>query len=286
METVGIIASLHKRNTLVAAKQVVTWLRRHKTPVLLRADLAKRLQQPDLARDEETLVADASVIISLGGDGTVLHVARLAAPLGKPILAINAGGLGFLTEVGPPQVLTALRRMLDGKYQVVERMMIGVEVIRRGEVFRTLYGLNDAVVTKGAFSRLLRLHTHVGERELGGFSGDGAIVATPTGSTAYSLSAGGPVVDPELRVLVLTPVCPHALSLRPVVVPATETVTISIAPVGPNQQVMITVDGQVGFELQGRDQVRVSAAPFSARLMTIAKHEFYPRLHTKLKWGA
>lgn len=285
MDTFGIIAALHKRNALPVSKEIVNWLEARRKKVWLGEELADRMKRPDLARDEEEIVRSCSLLLAVGGDGTVLHLARLAAPLGIPIMGVNPGGFGFLTEVEHSHVLPFLEQVLAGKYEIEERMMLAAEVIRQGETCRSFVGLNDVVITKGVFSRLIRLRTSVGGKYLASFPADGLIIATPTGSTAYSLSAGGPVINPQIKVLVLTPICPHTLSVRPLVVPAEEEITVTIGPKQPNQEVMITVDGQVGFELESGDLVRTRQADFPAKIVTVGERTFYHKLQAKLKWG-
>jgi len=286
VNSVAIIAAWHKAHTAAITRSVVEWLEQRQVSVALGRESAKRLSRPELARDDPDLIGGADLVLALGGDGTLLGTARLAAPRGVPILGINLGGFGFLTTVGQDEMFQVLPAILAGDYQVEERIMLAAELLRRSQVLESFVALNDVVISKGAFSRLVRLHTSVNGEYLGTFPGDGMIVSTPTGSTAYSLSAGGPVINPATQVMVITPICPHTLSARPLIVSADEEVEISVTsePSG-RLELVVTVDGQLGYDMQPRDLLRVRRADFSAKFVSLGRPSFYLRLRTKLRWG-
>ncbi len=228
------------------------------------------------------VVARADVLVILGGDGSLLRVAREAAPAGKPMLGIQFGHYGFIMETEPEDALEALERVLEGRYTLSRRMMFRAEVLRGGKAAGTHLALNDVVVGRGELSRLLRLSVVVGSHEVVRYSAVGLISATPTGSTAYSLSAGGPVVHPELDVVTLTPIAPHTLSARALVIPADEVIRVSAGDPGNST---VTVDGQHLERLGEGDVVRVVRAPVTADLVQISSTAFYKQLDSRLGFG-
>jgi len=225
----------------------------------------------------------AELLIVLGGDGSVLAAARAVGDRDVPILGINLGNLGFLTEVGPDRAVEALDRVLRGDAQVVERQRIAARVLRAGREISAGVALNDAVITKGsALARMIELDVRVDSEHIALFRSDGLIVATPTGSTAYNLSAGGPVVEPTVEALVINPICPHILSLRPLAVRADCAIEVVLRA----EEATLTLDGQVGTSLQPGDSVHVARAPHPARFVQIAPRDHFETLRTKLGWGS
>lgn len=282
---VGIIPALHKRRIRAALTDVVQWFQDRNIRVVLPSERAEKLSLPELAIPEEQLGAEADLLLSMGGDGTFLAAARAAAPRGKPTLGINLGGFGFLAGIpAGSSMLDKLGQALDGQATLEQRMMLEAAVIRQEEPVASFLALNDVVVGRGAFSRLFRLKTTISGQEVSNFPADGMVVSTATGSTGYSLSAGGPVVDPEVRVIILTPICPHALSARSLVVPADRVIEMTL-PDPRGEEVNLTADGQEGYCLEAGDRVEVREAPFRARLLTPTDTSFYSKLRGKLGWG-
>ena len=220
--------------------------------------------------------------IVLGGDGTLLSAARAVAPAGIPILAVNLGSLGFLTEVPLGEMYNTLERVLACKCPIDERAMLACELRREGKVLHSFVALNDIVVNKSAIARLVGFDLAIDERHVFGYKADGVIVATPTGSTAYSLAAGGPVLMPTVSAFQITPVCPHSLTHRPVVVPDSSTVAITVRTVG--EAAFLTMDGQVGEPLKDGDEVVCRKADYSVKLLQM-RQSFFKVLRDKLKWG-
>lgn len=285
MRTVAVMMAPDRKNILPVARKALSLLERQGIAVRMRAPDAQRLRRPDLACPDEKIPVGADMVLSLGGDGAMLAAARLAAPHRIPILGLHVGGLGFLTVPMASRLKEALHRALSGDYQIEERMMLGAQVIRGGKRVRSLLALNDIVIRNGAFSRVLRLTTRINGRFLAVFPADGVIICTPTGSTAYSLSASGPVVDPEAQVIVVTPICPHTLSARPLVLPARRQAEIVIPAFGSAEQVMVTADGQVAFPLESEDVVAVRRAAHTARVVSFGDLDFYQKLRGRLGWG-
>lgn len=285
MHSVALLPHTQKTSALELAGRLIDRFEREGRAVWLEAEAAALLGRPDLAGSEEAL-AEAGFALVIGGDGAFLKGARLAAPHGVPILGVNLGHLGFLTAVEPTSVDEAIDRVLQGEYDVEERLMLQAVVLRDERPIRSYYGLNDAVVTRGVFARVVELEAYVGRALVGTFVGDGMIVSTPTGSTAYSLSAGGPILHPELQALVLTPICPHSIGARTLVTLPDEVVRIRLVhPSGHSKEAMLTVDGQAGETLLPGDEVRVQKASKPARLLRLKGRSFYTLMHARLRQG-
>jgi NAD+ kinase len=284
MKSIGLVPNPHKIESMKLAAQLADWLIARGLGVLIPKDQAGEIGRPDLsATDDE--VTQADFILVLGGDGTILRWSRIAAPKGTPMMGVNFGQYGFITEIHPEEAIPAMERVLAGDYIVSERVMLKATVTRNDQPIGTFYALNEAVVGKGPFARLLGLHTYVGGRFIVTYTADGIIVSTPTGSTAYSLSAGGPVVHPDVSVMIVTPICPHTLNARSLVIPDDETVQI-IGECGDEpSSMMLTIDGQLGEHLIQGDKVEISKAEFKAHLVQIEPQSFYHKLQTRLRWG-
>jgi NAD+ kinase len=220
---------------------------------------------------------------SLGGDGTVLYAARAMSPLGTPILPINLGTLGFIAAVYPDEWRLVFNQWLEGKGRVSRRLMLEVSVERHGRIAAQGYCLNDAVISSSGIARIIGLHVESEYIRIGKYRSDGLIVATPTGSTAYSASAGGPILDPEMEALIINPICPFTLSNRPIVVPAKEAVIVKVEK-EQRSGILLTLDGQVTEPLEPDDCVHIRQAPHDARLIGSDRSEFYKALCTKLSW--
>jgi NAD+ kinase len=236
--------------------------------------------------DKQALVAKAGLVLVLGGDGTLLSMADCIAHSGRriPILGVNFGSLGFLTEVTLPELYPALEASLAGRARIEERLMLRATTIRPSAPPQTEVALNDVVINRGARSRLIDLSVYVGDEFVTHVRADGLIIATPTGSTAYNLSAGGPIVEPGVDALVLTPIAPHTLSNRPIVIPSSATVRVK-PDMGERDEAFVTFDGQAGFELQPGDEISVSRAEEPMRLIRPATRSYFEVLREKLKWG-
>jgi len=222
-------------------------------------------------------------IVVLGGDGTLLSVARHYAILGVPILGVNVGGLGFLTEVSLDELYPSMEQILAGRFEVEERMMLTARLWRQDKVFWEERVLNDAVINKGALARIVELTTWIDGEYLTTYRADGLIVSTPTGSTAYTMSAGGPIAYPTLRHLILLPICPFTLSNRPLILP--DNVTVAVTFEEKVQDAYLTIDGQVGQSLQPEDRVEISTAPHNMKLILSPHRSYFEILRTKLGWG-
>lgn len=224
------------------------------------------------------------LLITLGGDGTLLRGARLVAPHGVPVLGVNLGHLGFLTSVAPAELEEAFAAVLAGRIKLDERMVLEARAEGKdGDPHGTFLALNDAVLHKGGFARVIRLAVHADGEEVGTYRADGIILSTPTGSTAYSLSAGGPIVSPSIDCIIATPICPHTLAVRPLVLPPGETVTIEV--LSPSEELILTVDGQDGAALAPGERLVVRRAPTPLYLVRCPGQTFFSTLRRKLRWG-
>jgi NAD+ kinase len=227
--------------------------------------------------------AQLDMLVSLGGDGTLLRGARLACLRGIPILGINLGRVGFLAAAGPETATETLRRLVRGEYTIESRLALSTRVGGRAEEF---LAVNDVVIHKGGIARVIRVSVAVDGQEVGTYSGDGIIVSTPTGSTAYSMSAGGPVVVPGVDAVVVTAICPHTLAVRPLVTPASATLSLRVLdPVPSPEELIVSIDGQVAAKLQPREEVTVVRATRPVLLAQAGAESFFVRLREKLQWG-
>jgi NAD+ kinase len=233
--------------------------------------------------NREYVAANSQLLLVLGGDGTLLAAARVAALHGIPILPINMGSLGFLTSFTVEELYPALEDTLAGRYSVSERVMLRVDLERDGKIIDTQRVLNEAVINKGALARMIDLELRIDQDFVCRYRADGLIVATPTGSTAYSLSAGGPIVHPSVESFVITPICPHTLSDRPVVVRDSSCIEMKL--LANTESVFLTLDGQKGIVLQATDFVRIVRAKEILRLIQPLKKSYFEILRNKLKWG-
>jgi NAD+ kinase len=285
---VGIVAKSHLRAAASHLMDIGAWLAARQVEPIFETATAALM--PDDSRrhvaDKQTLAASVDMVLVLGGDGTLLSVADRIGEHGSavPILGVNFGSLGFLTEVTLPEMYPSLEAAISGKAHVEERLMLRSTTARRGAKFAEHTALNDVVITKTARSRMIDLSVSVGGEFVTRVKADGLIIATPTGSTAYNLSAGGPIVQPSVDALVLTPIAPHTLTNRPIVIPTTSPVRVQ-----PNMEdrdeVFVTFDGQAGFQLESGDDITVACADTPLWLIKPTTRSYFEVLRTKLKWG-
>jgi NAD+ kinase len=281
---VGIISRPRREDVARVVPPLVNWLQAHGAEVVCDSETSDCIE-PVAAqiRKREDLPSCTDLLIVLGGDGTLLSAARLAAERGVPILAVNLGGLGFLTTVSQDEIYSILEELFSGKHRVSERVMLEAEIIRAGSVIRRQIALNDAVLNKAALARIMDLELRVDGEYVTTYKSDGLILSTPTGSTAYSLAAGGPIVYPTVEAFVVSPICPHTLTNRPIVIPDSATIEIDFK--AGDDAVFLTLDGQIGIELVRGDHIRVRKAEKKLMLVRPSKKTYYQILRNKLKWG-
>jgi NAD+ kinase len=278
---VGLVVKRQRAEAATLAGTLAAHLRSRGVTVLVEPEMAALAGVQVV--DKSTMVRTADLIVVLGGDGTLLGVGRLAGARELHVLGINLGGLGFLTEVSIDDAIPALERVFAGEYQLDRRTTLAVRVLRQGVVVASSQVLNDAVINKSALARIIDLHTSVDDEYLCVYKADGLIVATPTGSTAYSLSAGGPLVGPGVAVMLLAPICPHTLTLRPLVLADTSIVRVQLR--APDQEVFLTLDGQEGIPLVDGDVVEVARSPHVVALVRTVARSVLGVLRDKLHWG-
>jgi len=288
MKRIGIIAKQNKPEAVTIVKNLIEWLQPKKVEVYIEEGMGNLFTPHPSATnlcfvEKKEIPSYAEMIIVLGGDGTLLSVARLVEDHDVPILGVNLGGLGFLTEITLEELYRVLERVVQGDFVTDERVVLNAAVIRRGERLAEFVVLNDAVINKGALARIIDLETTINGEYLTTFKSDGLIISTPTGSTAYSLSAGGPIVYPSLHCIIITPICPHTLTNRPIVVP--NDVQIRATLKTKQQEVILTLDGQQGFSLEFEDVIEVRKAEGRILLIKSPYRHYFEVLREKLKWG-
>lgn len=281
IKKIGIICKTGVPEPVEVLKEFLPWIREKGYEAFLDDETASVLNVGGTPRSQIPSLAD--LVVVLGGDGTMLSVARLVGEKGTPILGVNIGGLGFLTAVVKEELYRVLDKVFTGECSVEERIMLTACVTRHSECIAEYLVVNDVVVNKGALARIIDLETYIGHSYVATFKADGLIVSTPTGSTAYALSAGGPILYPTLNSIVLAPICPHTLTNRPIVLP--DNVLIDIVLRSKNEDVFLTIDGQVGFSLRQGDTVEVRKSQFKTRLFVPCERDYFQILRTKLKWG-
>ena len=253
MKQISLIPNIQKGEGLKVTKALVEIMRENNIKVGLPHHVASSIGEPDLGLDAESLYRDSEMIIALGGDGTFLGVARKAYGGDSLLLGINLGTLGFLAEIDKSRFVNAMDDVIKGNFKVQDRMMLSARIVPGKKNEKGFYALNDIVVNRGPVSRLITLKVYVNDECIENFPADGIIVSTPTGSTAYSLSAGGPIVDPDMSLMIITPICPHILHGRSIVVPDGR--VISIMHEAASQEAMLTIDGQDSWPVSCRDRL-------------------------------
>ena len=276
---ISIIANPRKKKIYPVLKKLIPWLKRKGVEVFISNEIAREIKGVKSGYSRQAVVNCADILIALGGDGTLLEAVRLLKGKDIPILGVNAGGLGFLTEVTLEEFYPLLEDVLKGKFDTEERAML--EVSLPGET-KNFFSLNDVVITRGAFSRILRLKLYI-EKELANvYLSEGLILAAPTGSTAHSLSAGGPIVHPELKVIVISPICPHAMTNRPLIIPGDKEIVVELDK--EKVEVSLTIDGQVWKSLAPGQKIRIKMAKNVVRLIRNPGKSYFEVLRQKLHW--
>ena len=282
IQKIGVVLKKQDSRVQNISKDIISWLQSRGLEVFVDRGTADQDHPGAHVAPAEEWVKDVDLVAVFGGDGTLLYAARLVGANRVPILGVNLGSLGFLTEVKLDEMHEAFELLLAGRCQLEERVLLDVEVIRSGQVCARYRALNDAVINKGALARIIELEVSANEQPVLFTRADGLIVSTPTGSTAYSLAAGGPILYPTLEAFIIAPICPHTLTNRPVVIPDKVSVMICLRR---GTDVMLTVDGQVGMPLEPQDCLRIRRAEPTLRLLLPFGNTFFKLLREKLRWG-
>lgn len=282
MKTIGIICKPRPQEAEEILKELHKWLLDQGLEVLMDHETALIADaESDYQRVHLPPICD--LIIVLGGDGTLLSVSRLVYDYDVPILGVNLGGLGFLTEVTLDNLYPTLKNVLTEDFELNERQLFDTHIHRKGERVAEYSVVNDVVINKGALARIIDLETFVDGKYVTTYRADGLIISTPTGSTAYSLSAGGPILYPTMRAMILTPICPFTLTNRPIVIP--DDVKVEVVLATEKEDVLATMDGQLGFSLEYGDIVEIRTNNKRIKLVQPIDKDYYQLLRTKLKWG-
>ncbi len=283
MKRASIISKLGKPELGRIVREVTQWLRDHGYSVTVDAAARKFCPEFELAEREALVEKRPDFVVVLGGDGTLLSVARIVAEAGIPILGVNLGSLGFLTEIKQEEIAKALVEVDSGRCDVSMRSMIHCQVQRNGQCVASYDALNEVVMNQRAVARITEFEVRVNGTFVSDYKADGLIVSTPTGSTAYSLAAGGPILSPDVPGFVITPVASHALTNRPLVVQ--DTAVIEVRVIVTREQAYLTIDGQQGVPLEVDDIVQCTKSEFKVKLFKLPERTFFQVLRTKLKWG-
>jgi NAD+ kinase len=283
IRSAGIVCKPIPEMAASVVPPLLEWLRSRKIETFIDPRTATTLHTNGSALTREEMAAKVDLFIVLGGDGTLLAAARAVHGHKIPILAVNLGGLGFLTTVTLDELYPVLESVLAGQHRTSERMMLDATIIHHSKPAETQCALNDAVANKAALARMLDFDVAVDGHHVGRYRADGLIVATPTGSTAYSLAAGGPIMHPTLDAFVITPICPHMLTNRPLVIPDTSRVELDFAE--GDEPAFLTLDGQIGFQLEPRDRVIITKSKAKVQFVSPPRLTYYEILRSKLRWG-
>jgi NAD+ kinase len=283
MTRVAIVCKPRKEELFQILPELIAWLDQHGYEPLLDHEGGAYTQAAPVVDRAEMPEHAPSLVIVLGGDGTLLAVARIFAATGTPILSVNLGSLGFLTEVRLGDLYATLESWCANCHTLDPRAMLHASILRDGKQIMSYEALNEVVVSKGDIARMGEFTVEHDGKKVARFRADGVIVSTPTGSTAYTLAANGPILTPDVDALVVTPICPHLLTLRPIVVRGDACLTVRVE--GVPTQCLLTVDGQTGYELRLGDEVRCQRSSYSVKLVRLSESGFFDALRSKLSWG-
>jgi NAD+ kinase len=284
LSRIGLIVNEQKPAAITVAREAVRLLAPCVSEISLPRSVASIAGLEQYAADEDAIISSDAVLV-FGGDGTVLSTSRLCAPLGTPMMGVNLGRFGFLNDVAPEALASAIQKLLEGKYSIEEKLMIRADIVRDDVCRFSAIALNEVVVSHGSFLRVLQLSMSINGKYLTTYAADGIIIATPTGSTAYSLSAGGPLVHPDVETLLITPICAHTLTTRALMIPSAHEVSV-VVDNSEEDGTRVTLDGQLVLPTDAGDRIVVRRTPYSAKIILLDDSvSFYDKLQSKLRWG-
>jgi NAD+ kinase len=283
IKTVGIVAKPKVENLEGLIRDITAWFKERDVSVVLSDATADAVGRSGEGTKLSDLPGKVDLVVVLGGDGTILSVGSTSAKAGVPLIGINMGSLGFLAETPFEDMFPALEGVLDGNYNLSERLLLSGELVRDGKVIKKFEALNDIVLDNTLLARMIESEVYLDDELVIRFRADGVIVSSPTGSTAYSLSAGGPILNPEIDVFVITPICPHTLTYRPLVVNGNS--DIEIVTCAEESRSNLTIDGQRGVELRTNDKIRITKSDYRLKLIRSSTKSFFQILSDKLHWG-
>jgi len=288
IKRIGVVVKPHQPDALQTLCRLTEWLSQRDIKLVGGPEIERERIEHETgcvieSIKEEALANAVDLMLVLGGDGTMIATARMIGDIEVPVMGVNYGGLGYLAEFPIEELFSALEAILAGDYKIQERLMLAVELRRGEELITKNRVLNDVVVNKSALARIIDIEAYLNNQFLNRFRADGLIVSTPTGSTAYNLSAGGPIIFPSMNAIVITPICPFTLSNRPIVVPDDSVIEVRLMT--KNEEVALTLDGQVGFPLQAGDRALIRKSNATFNLVQPANRNYFDVLRDKLKWG-
>lgn len=288
IKRIGIVVKPHQPDALNTICDVVQWLAERSIAVVGGPEIERERVEHETGcavqqLNQDELPANVDLMLVLGGDGTMIATARMLGDHEVPVLGVNYGGLGYLAEFRIEELFSALESILNGNYRLDRRVMLAAELLRDSEVVTRMRVLNDVVINKSALARIIEIEAYLNQQYVNSFRADGLIVSTPTGSTAYNLSAGGPVIYPSMNAVVITPICPFTLSNRPLVVPDDSIIELSLKT--EREEVALTLDGQVGIPMQVNDRVVIRKSHTTFNLVQPMNRNYFDVLRDKLRWG-
>jgi len=284
--TVGIITKRYNKEHISYVKEVIRVLKKHNKKILFDTNTAPLIEKSEGLKKTQ-LMQKCDLVIAMGGDGTLLKTARRVAKKTTLVMGFNFGNLGILTESKPENIEHDLHEVLNNRYVIDKRSILRVTIYRKGQKFDTFLALNDAVINQGSFARLIEMDVSINQRKVITFHADGLIISSPTGSTGHSLSAGGPIVHPSLPAIILSPICPATLSIRPIVIPNDRQLKIALKTVrrNENENVGLTLDGQETIRLDYDDEIKIRKSSRYFNLVRLKGGNYYKMLRDKLRWG-
>ncbi|MFW6278898.1 MAG: NAD(+)/NADH kinase [Bacillota bacterium] len=279
----GLVLNVNKDKSFPNARKVYDWFQKRGVEVLIEEEAAGMMDLQETGASFSELREKVDLIILFGGDGTFLYTARNFMGSEVPLLGVNLGRLGFLTEIETEELEETMEKLVNGEYEIEKRLLLRIQIEREGETIVDSLALNDGVINRGANARMIGLEININDQFVNSYRADGLIIATPTGSTAYSLSAGGPLVNPCLEAIIVTPICPHTLYVRPLIVSATEKLAVRVS--GDSQDMKITIDGNESHTLLAEDRIIIAAAEKTVSLLKLPGKTFYNILQEKMRTG-
>ena len=283
IKNIGLILNTSKEKAYQVAEKVLNWLQQRDIKVIIEEKAAVEMKQIDKKATCEEMKTKVDLIILFGGDGTFLYTSQHFVGTDIPLLGINLGKLGFLTEIETDELYQTLAQIINGNFEVEKRMLLDAKVKRNEKLVHESFALNDVVVNRGANARMVNIQLFINDEFVNSYRADGLIMATPTGSTAYNLSAGGPIINPQIRAIIITPICPHTLYVRPMVISEKENLKIVIS--GENNEMKITTDGNKVYDLINNDEIHITASNKSISMVNFPDKTFYTILHEKMRSG-
>ncbi len=282
IKNISVILNLSKSEAKEVFDIIIQEGEKYGIKFFLEKKIAKAVQKSRYGVSNRKFINNCDMVLAIGGDGTFINAAYIFAKKNVPLLGIHIGGLGFLTEVKASEISETFKNIVHNKFKIEERLMLEARVIRNNKTIKTVTGLNEVVIHKGKFTRIIKLKSYINKQYIGTFEGDGIIVATPTGSTGYSLSASGPIVVPGMKLLIINTICPHTLGIRPIVVPSSSIIDIKIDT--EYEDMILSIDGIKALNIKQNDTISITESKYTTKLIKSPKRSFFDILREKFEW--